>query len=199
MATADTLILNVAALLPTFVASHYSSVSSLSVGLLMACYPIAFLVTAPFIGSHMENMGRKNCVVSGMLVMSLATLTFGLASFANTAEMFFIISALARVLQGVADASVSVAIPGIITMVYPDKQEKYLGFYNMSIGVGTCAGPVLGSLIYSFIGYNMTFVCFSVLIFTSFVIAVVMVPSKLNFSNARLMDVNYEQKSISYF
>jgi len=121
MATADTLILNVAALLPTFVAQHYSNISSLSVGLLMACYPIAFLVTAPFIGSHMENIGRKNCVVSGMLIMSLATLIFGLASLTNTAEMFFIISALARILQGVADASVSVAIPGIITMVYPEK------------------------------------------------------------------------------
>ncbi len=121
MASADTLILNVAALLPTYVSSHYSNVSSLSVGLLMACYPIAFLVTAPFIGTHMENIGRKTCVVSGMLIMSLATLTFGLASFAKTAEIFFIISALARILQGVADASVSVAIPGIITMMYPDK------------------------------------------------------------------------------
>lgn len=68
----------------------------------------------------------------------------------------------------------------------------------MSIGVGTCAGPVLGSLIYTFVGYGLTFACFSALIFVSFIIAILMVPSKLNFSNARLMETDQEQKSISY-
>ena len=201
MASADTLILNVAALLPTYVATHYSHVSSLSVGLLMACYPLAFLFTAPFIGSHMEWIGRKNCVVYGMLILSIATLTFGLASLANTVNSFFIISALARILQGMADAAVSVAIPGIISMVYPEKQEKYLGYYNMSIGVGTCAGPVLGSLIFMFCGYGMTFVCFAGLIFTSFVVAVVKIPTKINCANGglELTEHNNEQDKISYF
>ena len=82
MATADTLILNVAALLPPYVAMRFPHVSSLSVGLLMACYPISFLFAAPIVGSQMEKIGRKNCVVYGMLIMSLATLTFGLASLA---------------------------------------------------------------------------------------------------------------------
>jgi MFS family permease len=85
----------------------------------MACYPIAFLASAPFVGAHMETLGRKNCIVSGMLIMSIATLTFGLASFANTAEVFFLISSLARILQGLADALLNVTIPGIITIVYP--------------------------------------------------------------------------------
>jgi len=69
----------------------------------------------------MEKFGRKNCVVYGMLIMALATLTFGLAALAKSVESFFIVSALARVLQGMADAAVSVAIPGIITKEFPDK------------------------------------------------------------------------------
>ena len=56
--------------------------NSLSVGILMACYPISFLVAAPVVGSYMESIGRKNCVVYGMLIMATATLTFGLASLA---------------------------------------------------------------------------------------------------------------------
>ena len=190
MATADTLILNVAALLPTFVETHYPEVTSLSVGLLMACYPMAFLVTAPFIGSYMDKIGRKNCVIGGMLIISLATLTFGLASLANNAGIFFLVSALARFLQGVADASISVAIPGIITLVYPEKSEKYLGYFNMAIGVGTCAGPVLGSLIYRFLGYGMTFACFATLIFVSFLVAAFVVPSKLNYSSSTMFENN---------
>ena len=75
-----------------------SNVSSLKVGLLMACYTIAFLITAPFIGTHMKDIGRKTCVVIGMLIMSLACITFGLASYTRTAELFFIASAVARIL-----------------------------------------------------------------------------------------------------
>ncbi len=97
--------------------------------------------------------------------------------------MFFIVSAFARVLQGMADAAVSVAIPGIITKEYPDKQEKYLGYYNMSIGVGTCAGPVLGALFYMFLSYGYTFGCFAALIFISFLVAVFAVPKRLNAPN----------------
>ena len=84
-----------------------------------------------------------------------------------------------------ADAAVSVAIPGIITKEFPDKQEKYLGYYNMSIGVGTCAGPVLGSLFYMFLSYGLTFGCFAALIFTSCLIAVFTLPSRLNAMNSR--------------
>jgi predicted MFS family arabinose efflux permease len=68
----------------------------------------------------------------------------------------------------------------------------------MSIGVGTCAGPVLGSLISTFLGYGLTFACFSALIFISFMTAVMMVPAKLNYSNERLMETTNEQKTISY-
>jgi MFS family permease len=83
MASADTLILNVAALLPTYVASQFPQVSSLNVGLLMACYPIIFLFAAPLFGSQMQVLGRKNCVTFGLLMMAFATLTFGLASLTS--------------------------------------------------------------------------------------------------------------------
>ena len=53
--------------------------------------------------------------------MALATLTFGLASLIDNFILFFTVSAVARILQGMGDSSVSVAIPGIITVEFPDK------------------------------------------------------------------------------
>lgn len=95
-----------------------------------------------------------------------------------------------------ADAAVSVAIPGIITKEFPDKQEKYLGYYNMSIGVGTCAGPVLGSIFYMFLSYDLTFGCFAVLIFISCLIAVCILPERLNAMNSRT--ISMEQRGDVY-
>jgi hypothetical protein len=53
MCFGDLLILNVAALLPTYVERNFPEINSLAVGLLMACYPIAFLICAPIIGNNM--------------------------------------------------------------------------------------------------------------------------------------------------
>lgn len=92
-------------------------------------------------------------------------------------------------------------IPGIITLVYPEKQEIYLGYFNMSIGIGTCAGPVLGSLIYEFFGYGMTFICFAVLIFISFIISMIILPNKLNYTVTRSISMELrgeKHEEISY-
>jgi predicted MFS family arabinose efflux permease len=55
----------------------------------------------------------------------------------------------------------------------------------MSIGLGTCAGPVLGSIFYTFISYGYTFGCFAGLILVSFLVAVFVVPNRLNAPNSR--------------
>jgi MFS family permease len=86
----------------------------------MACYPLAFLITSPIIGTYMERIGRKNCVVFGMLLMTIATGTFGLAAYVGkTAGVFFAVSILARTMQGVADGMITVTMPAMIVMEYP--------------------------------------------------------------------------------
>jgi MFS family permease len=66
---------------------------------------------------------------------------------------------------------------------FPDKQEKYLGYYNMAIGLGTCSGPLIGSLLYIVLPYGGVFGCFAALIFFSGLIAAFVVPKRLNAPN----------------
>lgn len=86
----------------------------------MAIYPIAFLVTAPFVGEKLTSIGRKNSVLAGVLLMTLSTLTFGLAGYSSGVYMFFWISFAARLFQGVADAIIGVSIPSIIATEFPE-------------------------------------------------------------------------------
>jgi MFS family permease len=66
--------------------------------MLMACYPIAFLITSPFVGLFMEKLGRKNFVVFGMMLMTISTGTFGLAAYVGkNARSFFGVSFVARI------------------------------------------------------------------------------------------------------
>lgn len=86
----------------------------------MAFYPIAFLVTAPLIGDRLNSIGRKNSLLIGILVMTLATLTFGMAGYSDNAQIFFTISMIGRIFQGVGDAMICVCIPSIIVIEFPD-------------------------------------------------------------------------------
>ena len=54
----------------------------------------------------------------------------------------------------------------------------------MSIGVGTCIGPILGSLLDKVLSYGEVFVVFTALIGFSVVITAVMLPKRLNNSRA---------------
>jgi len=87
----------------------------------MAFYPIAFLVTAPLIGDKLNSLGRKNSLLIGILVMTLATLTFGMAGYSHNAKIFFTISMIGRIFQGVGDGMICVSIPSIIVIEFPDK------------------------------------------------------------------------------
>jgi MFS family permease len=71
----------------------------------------------------------------------------------------------------------------------------------MAIGVGTCAGPVLGSIIYTFVGYSETFGCFALLIFVSFLVALFVVPKRLNAPDRRSLSMEQRgdhHRAISY-
>jgi len=59
----------------------------------------------------------------------------------------------------------------------------------MSIGIGTCAGPVLGSIFYMYLSYGVTFGCFAALIFFSFLIAILTLPRRLNAMNSRTVSM----------
>jgi len=96
--SSQSLYFNVCALLPQFVDQNFPALNNFDVGLLMAVYPIAFLITAPLIGDKLDNLGRKNSLLAGILVMTVATLIFGLAGYCKRIYAFFAISFIGRVL-----------------------------------------------------------------------------------------------------
>lgn len=50
----------------------------------MAFYPIAFLVSAPLVGDRLDQIGRKNSLIAGILIMTVATTIFGVAGYCKS-------------------------------------------------------------------------------------------------------------------
>jgi MFS family permease len=79
---------------------------------------------SPISGVFMSRLGKKNFVVFGMLLMTIATGTFGLSDYVGkSAGWFFAVSIFARLTQGFADGMLTVTTSAIIVMEYPTKQE----------------------------------------------------------------------------
>ncbi|MDQ3897933.1 MAG: MFS transporter, partial [Actinomycetota bacterium] len=113
--------------------------SPTTIGLLVASFSAAQFVCAPFLGRLSDRIGRKP-----VLVLSLAGTAVGslLTALAPCLAVLFV----ARVLDGISGASVSVA-QAAVTDLAPEKQRaRLLGLLSAAFGVGFVAGPALGGL-----------------------------------------------------
>ena len=68
----------------------------------------------------MRNMGKKNSIIIGYLIMILATVGFGMVSFTENSAVFFWLSMLMRMIQGVATSFNMTAVYSLIAFEFPE-------------------------------------------------------------------------------
>jgi MFS family permease len=68
----------------------------------------------------------------------------------------------------------------IITFVFSDDREKYIGMAEAIAGVGLMIGPVIGAFLYSAFGYFFTFFVFGLMLFLNLLVTYWVTPDFLN-------------------
>jgi EmrB/QacA subfamily drug resistance transporter len=144
----DLTIVNVA--LPSISKDLHASVSSLqwtvdAYSLVMAC----LLVLS---GSMADRFGRKRIFQLGLSLFSLSSLLCGLAPSVGWLIAF-------RGLQAVGGSMLNPVALSIIVSVFTDRRERAraVGVWGSAIGITVAAGPVLGGLLVSGIGWRSVF------------------------------------------
>ena len=94
---AQMLYLNVASLLPQFVAAYHPRFNSLDVGILFSAYQVAFLIAAPFIGENLTKYGRRRALYTSVVIFTISTTIYGGAGFIKDDWGFYIVSLVARI------------------------------------------------------------------------------------------------------
>lgn len=67
-----------------------------------------------------------------------------------------------------------------MTIEFPEQREEYMGYCESAVGVGLMIGPVLGSLVYGWVGYECTFYVFGSVIFAGLCTVFMLLPRRLN-------------------
>lgn len=87
-----------------------------------------------------------------------------------------------RALQGIGDASLSIAGYSTVTLLFPEKKMIYLGFCSTFRGLGCMLGPVVGQMIYTGTNYDfgLTFYIFAGILTPFMLLALFLLPRSLN-------------------
>ncbi|MBA3319328.1 MAG: MFS transporter [Gemmatimonadales bacterium] len=108
------------------------------IGLLIAAFSIAQLVSAPFWGRVSDRYGRRPALLIGLTASALAYVVFG---FAESLWLLF----LSRLVQGAGGGTTGVAQAYVADTMAPGERAKALGWLSAATSAGVAFGPVIGS------------------------------------------------------
>ena len=122
------------------------------VGVILASYGLVNSIVQPFMGALSDHLGRRKIlIISGLGVISAATLAFIFAS--NFLDLL-----LLRTLQGVG---VAMTIPASMALmaVITEKETRggSMGIYSTLRMAGFAAGPLIGGYLKVHFGFNAAF------------------------------------------
>ena len=121
-----------------FYALRFDS-SPTTIGLILASFSLAQLVSAPIWGRVSDKYGRRPALLIGLAALGLGYLVVG---FANSRWMLLV----ARAIQGAGGGTTGVTQAYVADTVRPDDRARSLAWLSAGTNLGTMLGPAIGSL-----------------------------------------------------
>jgi MFS family permease len=130
------------------------------VGLVFASFSFTAIPVAPWIGKHLERIGRRNGFVLSFLISFVGAASWSLLPFLGFAT-FILISFIGRMIMGMGNTACLVIGTTIAASDYPDKVGKILSYMESSGGLGMISGPLIGAGLFYATGFSITFAIYS--------------------------------------
>ncbi|MCK9278196.1 MAG: MFS transporter [Methanoculleus sp.] len=128
------------------------------IGVVFGIYAAMLLLFSIPMGLLSDRVGRRPLIVTGMLLLALATALFG---FSTTVTHLII----ARMVQGISAAATwSAGLALLADTCDPARLGERMGISLSAVGLGTVLGPVVGGLLFEYLGYTATFLIPAVLV-----------------------------------
>jgi DHA1 family tetracycline resistance protein-like MFS transporter len=110
------------------------------IGILLASYSFMQFLASPVLGWFSDRFGRKPVLLCSLIGSATGYL---LMANASSLPMLF----LARILAGVAGASVGTASAYIADITPPENRSKRIGLIGAAFGIGFVLGPAIGGIL----------------------------------------------------
>jgi multidrug resistance protein len=117
------------------------------VGLIIAAFSVAQLLSAPLWGRFSDRYGRRPAILLGLLVSSVAYLVF---AYADALTLLL----ASRFVQGVGAGTVGVLQAYVADAMQEDERAKSLGWLSAATSFGVVIGPAFGSFLTTVAGHS---------------------------------------------
>jgi len=108
------------------------------VGLLVAAFSVAQLVSAPYWGRFSDRYGRRPALLVSLVASAVAFVVF---AYADSLWLLF----LSRIVQGAGGGTVGVIQAYVADATRPDDRARVLGWLSAATNAGVAIGPAIGS------------------------------------------------------
>jgi len=125
---------------PTFTKEFGANI--LLAGWTLSIYLVAITSVMPLAGKLSEGFGRKRVFLISLFLFSASSLACGLAPNIESLIVF-------RFFQGIGGASFLPTSAGIVSDLFPDHRERFIGLFSSIFPIGGIIGPSLGGWIVS--------------------------------------------------
>jgi len=122
-----------------FYAEHFGAAPGV-VTLLMASYSLMQFISAPFLGSISDGVGRRQVILLSLVGTCAA---YVLMAYASSLFMLF----AARMMAGFFAGNIAAAQAYIADVTEPKNRARGMGLFGAAFGLGFIFGPVIGGLL----------------------------------------------------
>lgn len=131
--------------------------SNVIAGMMVTAFTISALLFRPIFGSLIDSRGRKFALVIGAIIFVTVSVFYNLAS-----TVFILI--MLRVMNGIGFSAHTSAAGTIASDLTPKSRlAEGIGYYGISIIIGTAIGPSLGLYLSIHSGYKFMFLWVSII------------------------------------
>lgn len=143
-------------------------------GLAAGIFVVGMLIARIFSGRHVDSFGPKKMLYIGFIFSILTTFLYFTA--ANLMLLYVV-----RLLHGVALGIAITATGAIIARVVPaERHGEGIGYYALTIPLGSAMGPLLGILVAQHASFSVNFIISALLVIVSFVFSLFLNVPKLH-------------------
>lgn len=140
-------------LLPLYAKDFGAEAST--IGLILAAFALAQLLTAPLWGRLSDRVGRRPVIIGGQALAAVAFVLFGLADAAHAtygSAAGMVVLLLSRFAQGAGGGTISANQAYVSDAIRSEDRAQALGWITAATSAGVMLGPAIGSLSLSFTG-----------------------------------------------
>src|SRR5271166_3676602 len=130
---------------------HEFKIDDAQIGFLTSAFFVCYMVAAPLIAPLADRYPRKWIMAAGAVVWSLATL---LSAVTHTYDELL----LRHLVVGIGEATFVVISPAFLSDLFPETiRGRVMGFFYLSLPVGSAVGYVMGGVMGHHFGWRMPF------------------------------------------